>query len=313
MRFTLVLLLCLLCLRANPVFAAGDPPGFQSLQEFVEALDEMPAETFQAYGAHTPIADLRAWRGILLEVNPVSYEAWNLKMKLLPGIGFNHDTSQWLLQVTSISPVSQIGFTPGTEREPFRSVMDLYQSLKQDPSEVVAFRLNGTSRNDLFNWLHVIERVNPVLYNLSNFRLALVHRVGFNVNEYWNGLPPSHVVVSGFLPSSPDARLVITSYEDLEQLVAGTDITNADQAILLERRFQATGPKVLGPMLVKLKGTVPDTYGKLVSLSQFRIAIGFRTQAHPNAELISQRLPVVQVQGFLPEFDCNEAMDFETL
>ena len=284
-----LLLLSVLSAGLTPGIAKAGAPiqGFATLNQFVSALRSMPAEQFAKKGKLTSATHLHDWCAILsqsTEVDPSELDAWNEKLRLIPGPGFGTSTDAWVIHLP-----------PKSEVQPFGSIDDLYRSVLSDSPEFFQSRANVTVSSDLQEWYSALLKENPSLGNVFNFKIYGIRSAGFGTNDY--KMPGSNGASAGigFKPVATEA------FEPFKTYVSFIEAIKSAGPREFRSQLALTSRVTVSSFVHKMKTANPDLMERYAQLLSTRGGVGYGA-----AEMVPNSAPKAKsVLGFAHGTDCN--------
>ncbi len=281
------------------------PSGFQDVFEFVMALSEMPEEEFVRVASETSGSRLHEYHAALSKLDSRQFDAWNRKLRLIPGPGFARNSNFWELHARG--PEMTIGFIPSKKPEAFVSIVGFYQSALMDEVAVFQARASATSDENLDRWLEVLEKRDLDLYLDVLAKLEVMRTIGYRPDQEYRMIAPEPRASApiGFGVREPASAGVAPFRSSAEIVVALQTLSPEDLRIRLLR----TSVPQRNRLLEALKKRDPESYALLAERLKSRTRIGFSTSAA--REIITSPKkgePVAPVGFRLPEPNCVELL-----
>lgn len=313
-----ILIVAGLFLFSNLIQAAPPVTGFETFDEFYIALEEMPVPEFEARGKVTSSEKLREWHGMLSKKDPKRFAKWNIKMTLLPSMGFTGDQQKgkWELKVPS-DKIVRIGFQSQVDVAPtgFVSIIDFYKSLRQDTFEFFQARLELTDPVLFDRWQKVFAKMNPASLWLISIRATAKRGIGFQTDaEKRNAMTVPGEASEGPLGFQNKKKTIGTSKAvPIKNFKEFLTLLKADNYAEMSSRANVTQAKALQYWVGVLYKVHPKLYAEFLKFSTYRTEIGFQLKGEKPETIKTPPPPdepIDEVNGVIskkiPDADCDE-------
>lgn len=279
--------------------------GFQDVFEFVMALEEMPVEEFVRVASETSGSSLQDFHAALSKLDSRHFDAWNQKLRLIPGPGFARNSNFWELHAQV--PEMTIGFKPEEKPGAFISIVDFYESALEDELAVFQARASATSEADFDRWLEVLQKRDLDLYLDVLAKLEVMRTVGFLPDQEYRMIVPDSRAPApiGFGAREPASVGILPFRSSAEIVVALHSLSPED----FRARLLRTSLPQRKRLLEALKKRDPESYTKLEERLKSRTRIGFSTSATPEIIIPPKKDEPIAPVGFrIPEPTCAELL-----